>query len=196
MAATAWFQELGFDLELDEAAADALADAVPAMARVESVLGPMATRLDDGEELTLTDGIAVAALVADLAADLRAVADGSVALSGLPAPLDDPACWTDLIGAIPGNLVATWFEAAVPAAYVPLRLSGAVRSWIDGRGRRQRTVDWAVVADLVKDPLGTLQTEYGWGGAFDQVALLIAVRHRLGDRVGAPVEHRFDDRRR
>jgi hypothetical protein len=175
-AATAWFQELGFDVELDVGAVDALNDAVPSLSRVQSELVPLADRLAGGEELTLADGVAVAALVADLTADLRAVADGSAALGRLPAPLDEAETWVDLAAAIPANLVAAWFEAAVPAVYVPLRLAGAIRSWIDGRGRRQRTVDWAVVADLIKDPLGAVQTEYGWGGEFDHVALLIAVR--------------------
>ena len=175
-AATAWFQELGHDVQLDAAAVDALNDAVPTLARIESDLLPMAARLAQGDELTLGDGIAVADLLAALAADLHAVADGSAALDRLPAPLDQIDTWTELATAIPGNLVAAWFEAAVPAVYVPLRLAGAIRSWVDGGGRRHRTVDWAVVADLVKDPVGTIQTEYGWGGEFDHLALLTAVR--------------------
>ncbi len=175
-AATAWFQALGYDVELDDGAVGALDAAVPSLSRVESQLVPMAIRLAEGEELTIADGVAVAALVADLTADLRAVADGSVSLARLPAPLDEPAAWVDLATAIPGNLVAVWFEAAVPAVYIPLRLAGAIRSWVDGRGRRQRTVDWAVVADLIRDPLGTIKVEYGWGGDFDHIALLTAVR--------------------
>ena len=175
-AATAWFQQLGFDVELDDGAAGALNTVVPSLARVESDLVPLAVRLGDGEELSLADGIVVATLVADLTSDLRAVADGTVSLGALPAPLDDAETWVDLATAIPANLVAAWFEAAVPAVYIPLRLAGAIRSWVDGRGRRQRTVDWAVAADLIKDPIGTIATEYGWGGDFDHGALLAALR--------------------
>jgi hypothetical protein len=175
-AATAWFQELGFDVDFDADAVAALNDAVPSIGRVESELVPLALRIADGQELSLADGVAVATLVVDLAADLRAVADGAPSLAGLPSPLDDAETWIDLAAAIPANLVAAWFEAALPAVYVPLRLAGAIRSWVDGEGRRHRAVDWAVVADLVKDPLGTIQTEYGWGGDFDHVALLTALR--------------------
>ena len=175
-AATAWFQELGIDVALDAGALGALNDAVPSLARIESDLVPLALRLGQGEELTLADGVAVAALVADVTADLHAVAAGTASIGRLPAPLDDAATWVDLAAAIPSNLVAVWFEAAVPAVYVPLRLAGAIRSWVDGRGRRQRTVDWAVAADLVKDPIGTISTEYGWGGELDHVALLTAIR--------------------
>ena len=39
-AATAWFQELGHDVQLDAAAVDALNDAVPTLARIESDLRP------------------------------------------------------------------------------------------------------------------------------------------------------------
>lgn len=178
MLANGLFAGLGIDVELDEDAVRHLADAIPSVGRIEGELIPIAERLAAGQALTAGDAVKVVEIVDAVRGDLTdlTVPASADRLAPLPAPLDDPATWQALAGAIPDALVASWIEAVLPALYLPLRLAGVARGWLDGAGREHREVGWARLGDLLRDPLDAIGTEYGWGGDLDHVGLLAAAR--------------------
>ena len=156
------------------AIADPVADLEAAVARLDSE--PAAATIDviaaAGRIWTALDGLASI--------------DGDD-LAGLPAPLDRPSTWTELLSRLPGQLFATWLRDRIPVLQTALELVGVFTRDPAGTSATSPAyrADWSALPALVGDPTGTAAGRLGWGSAFDASAAMGMLAQAAGDLVTA-----------
>jgi hypothetical protein len=138
------------------------------------------TRAGDGlgpaEIARLTDAVGTAV------AAFTAVRDGDTDLSTLPAPLDVPAAWTDVVDRLPDALLSRAVEGLASTLSGVLAAIGVLRvdAGSDGLPGR-RWIDWGLLDEIIGGDWRGVASAYRWGApGFDPTATLDVIADVAG----------------
>ncbi len=193
-------RRLGRPAHIDDAAHATVADLFDVAASLDDVAAALVGLTEGngdaaGHAVTIVEGVtAIAAALASLGARAEALA------GELPAPLDDPATWSELAADLPVLLLTEHLRRHLGPLFGLLGLTGvlappdAPRTADDQR----LVVRFDRITELIGDPAGRLSSQYGWGNHLEAAGLLwwihrFAVVLGLDPRLGPVPQPIADD---
>ena len=95
----------------------------------------------------------------------------------LPEPFNTPSSWGDLALRLPDYLITTWMRLEYEPLFETLRFVGLIRveelpAPEGGEARDIDRINWTSFPQFLTDPVGLIQSTYGWGGEFDHAMLI------------------------
>ena len=169
---TLFLQSLGWEVSLSQSEFAIVQDLLPRADDLNTLL-ELATGFDDDAPASMIeDAIRLADDIFDAISALSSITPQQI--QGLAAPLNTTAFWASLALDIPEYLVVTYLEGALPAVYALLLFGGIIETEItdDEPPRTISHLNWSQLAELLRDPTGTIASLYQWGGTFDHYAFL------------------------
>jgi hypothetical protein len=161
-----FLEDLGWDIELNDAQFDTLNDALQIAEQIDNIVALANADAQAGD---------IVAQVVQLAEAIYSAiaALNPAALTSLPEPLDEASFWIDLAAALPQHLGMVYLQGAVPSLFEALRFTGVIACRDEFEAGVPRCdLHWDLLGDLLNDPLGRVSEEYGWGRSFDYSELL------------------------
>lgn len=177
---SALLRELGWTIEALASDVEVVAALLPVVEEIRSLV-TVAIAYEAGTAEAgdlVAEGVRVGQAVFESIDALRELSAGGV--SGLTAPLDDPATWIELALDLPEYLLLRWLRLYHPIGFALLVLGGVVVELpgevVDDLEAPPRyEMRWEALEGLLTNPPAQLATVYGWGRDFDHQRLLAAI---------------------